>query len=86
MYQSLSYLANNMRVGDRGIPYSTVVAIDMPGKRMKEGEIALGQWAADDLSAKGGRLAHAYLLHREQHGRVSGDIRNTQGGCNPAHG
>ena len=59
----LAYLVNDVRVRDRSIPYSMAVAIS-DGFRgdslaglavaIKEGEVLLNQWAADDLAARPG--------------------------------
>lgn len=65
----LTYLANEIALGERSVPYSTVSALDpapsslfpqlqLPNGRtappLKEGEILLNQWAAEDLGIKTG--------------------------------
>jgi len=73
----LSYLANELRVGDRAVPYSTITAIDPvtgsplpqlelvgggPAPALDAGEILLGEWAAADLEAAAGdRLRLTYF-------------------------
>src|SRR6185369_1681853 len=47
----LSYLANAIRVGDRVTPYSLVTA---RGGQLVVNDIALNEWAAQDLAAKPG--------------------------------
>ncbi len=50
----MSYLANGIRIGDREVPYSLVVAIDssqLP-KAAGRDSIFLNEWAATDLGAK----------------------------------
>jgi putative ABC transport system permease protein len=52
----LTYFVNELRVGNRAAPYSTVTAMDgsvvPPG--MRENEVVINQWLADDLQAKPG--------------------------------
>jgi len=65
----LIYLANEIRLGDRSTPYSTVAAVDLPlatdpagltgldGEpvaALREGEILLDAWLAEDLAGKPG--------------------------------
>ncbi len=65
----LTYLANEIRVDDRSVPYSTVTALDdgsearfgplllsngEPAPRLEKDEILLNDWAARDLSASVG--------------------------------
>lgn len=52
----LTYFVNELRLGARATPYSTVAATDMdpvPGG-MADDEIVINQWLADDLVAKPG--------------------------------
>ena len=74
----LTYLANEIRFGDRTIPYSTVTALDTggealfdslllsdgePAPRLEEDEILLNEWAARDLRASlGDQVELAYYL------------------------
>lgn len=51
----LTYLANEMRVGERRLPYSTVAGLDIEGSAETEvgrDAIYLNAWAAEDLAAK----------------------------------
>ncbi len=52
----LTYFANELRVGDRATPYSMVTAMGGPvvPAGMRDDEILLNQWLADDLQAKPG--------------------------------
>lgn len=54
--QILTYFANEIRLGTNMVPYSMVTATGAPlvPKELKDDEIVLGQWAADDLGAKVG--------------------------------
>ncbi len=64
-----TYLANSLKVGDREVPYSTMLALDpaeaagseallltdgSPAPRLRDDEILLNQWAAEDLKARPG--------------------------------
>lgn len=72
----LTYLANTIRIGDREIPYSLVVALDQESYRgllgerptpQTENQIILNDWAARDLGAKAGdSLTLEYYLWREE--------------------
>jgi putative ABC transport system permease protein len=53
----LTYFVNELRVGEKATPYSTVAAIAPAGKNiippeMKDDEILITNWLADDLDAK----------------------------------
>ncbi|MEI6561219.1 MAG: FtsX-like permease family protein [Verrucomicrobiota bacterium] len=48
----LTYLVNEIRLGERTTPYSMVTAVDSLG--LAEGEIAISAWLAEDLGAKPG--------------------------------
>jgi putative ABC transport system permease protein len=52
----LTYFVNELRVGLRATPYSTVAAVDMDPvpAGMADDEIVINQWLADDLQAKPG--------------------------------
>jgi len=54
--QILTYFANEIRIGTNMVPYSMVTAAGAPlvPTDLKDDEIVLGQWAADDLGAKVG--------------------------------
>ena len=55
-YGVLTYLANLIRVGDRATPYSMVTALGghlLPSE-MRDDEILINEWLADDLQAKPG--------------------------------
>ncbi len=52
----LTYFVNELRVGDRATPYSTVAALEgapLPAG-MRDDETAINQWLAEDLGAKVG--------------------------------
>jgi putative ABC transport system permease protein len=58
----LTYLANNMKVGSREIPYSLVTAMKLPDAS----GIALNEWAARELQARpGDKLTMDYWLWEE---------------------
>ncbi len=79
-----TYLANTIADGDREAPYSTIAAIDFATspplgpwrtpegetiEPLKDGEIVLSSWAADDLEAKvGDAIAVTYFLPESTHG------------------
>jgi ABC-type lipoprotein release transport system permease subunit len=79
-----TYLANTLAVDKREIPYSTVAGIDLvaaaplgpwkdtdgkPIEPIKDGEIVLNRWAADDLQAKPGDTVRVtYFLPESVHG------------------
>lgn len=52
----LTYFANDIRLGTNTVPYSMVTAAGQPWvpAGLKDDEIVLGEWAAEDLSAKPG--------------------------------
>ncbi len=52
----LTYFANDIRLGTNSVPYSMVTAAGEPWlpAGIKEDEIVLGEWAAEDLGAKAG--------------------------------
>lgn len=58
----LTYLANEIRIGDAAIPYSTVSALsgpdDLAAASSSAPAIALNAWAANDLGAKSGDPVH----------------------------
>ena len=63
--QVLTYLANLIRAGDRATPYSMVAAADRPyvPKDMRDDEIIVNQWLADDLQVKpGDSVALSYYV------------------------
>ncbi|MDD5349398.1 MAG: hypothetical protein PHQ12_04225 [Chthoniobacteraceae bacterium] len=53
---ALTYLANEIRLGEKAAPYSLVTAAEAGGGMppLGEGEIALNAWLAEDLGAKPG--------------------------------
>ncbi|HVM47185.1 MAG TPA: FtsX-like permease family protein [Candidatus Acidoferrum sp.] len=63
--QVLTYLANLIRAGDRSTPYSMVTAADkryVPAD-MRDDEIIVNQWLADDLQVKpGDSVALSYYV------------------------
>lgn len=57
----LTYFVNELRIGDSSTPYSMVTAIERKGdfahilpSSMKDDQIVINQWLADDLNAKVG--------------------------------
>ena len=61
----LTYLANLIQVGDRATPYSMVTAADGPfvPADMRDDEILVNQWLADDLQVKpGDAVALSYYV------------------------
>ena len=51
----LTYFVNEIRLGDKATPYSMVAAIGdarLLPPNMRDDEIAINQWLADDLGAK----------------------------------
>jgi ABC-type antimicrobial peptide transport system permease subunit len=61
----LTYLANQMAVGTNAAPYSMVTAAGPPyaPADLRDGEIIINQWLADDLQARpGDELALTYFL------------------------
>jgi ABC-type antimicrobial peptide transport system permease subunit len=61
----LTYLANLIRAGDRATPYSMVTAADRPfvPADMRDDEILVNQWLADDLQVKpGDSVALSYYV------------------------
>lgn len=83
---ALTYLANTIACGSRETPYSTITAVDFaaspplgpmlgldgkPVAPLREGEIALNAWAADDLQAKPGDAIRVSFFEPEStHGTV----------------
>ena len=64
-YGVLTYFVNELRAGDHATPYSTVCASDGPWMPddLKEDEIMLSQWLADDLAVQpGANLELKYLV------------------------
>ncbi len=63
----LTYFVNELRAGDRSTPYSMVTAIEnsIVPKDLKDDEIVINQWLADDLQAKpGDELSLKYFVVR----------------------
>ncbi len=83
---TLTYLANTIAAGDKQFPYSTICAIDFPSSPpqgpfttpdgtdvapLKDDEIALNTWAAEDLGAKlGDEIRVDYFEPETLHGQV----------------
>jgi ABC-type lipoprotein release transport system permease subunit len=81
-----TYLANTIAKGEKQIPYSTITGIDFatepplgpfkstdgePMPALKDEEIALNSWAAEDLGAKvGDAIEITYFEPESTHGRV----------------
>jgi len=61
----LTYFVNELRVGERAAPYSMVAAMGAPvvPPAMRDGEVIINQWLADDLGAKpGDKLDLSYYV------------------------
>jgi len=66
----LTYFVNELRLGDKATPYSTVAAMGtaadgtgLIAADMKDDEILINQWLADDLGAKvGDRIELTYFI------------------------
>jgi putative ABC transport system permease protein len=57
-----TYLATGLRAGGRLLPYSMVSGLSPAPAGLKDGEILLNRWAADDLQARpGDSMEMAYL-------------------------
>lgn len=83
---AFTYLANTIADGERNIPYSTITAIDFtdmpplgpfistdgkPIPLLKDDEIVLNSWVADDLKAKiGDQIDVAYFSPESVDGRI----------------
>lgn len=83
---TLTYLANTIACDGRGIPYSTITAMDFsasaplgpflsregkPVPPLADNQIALNTWAADDLHAKpGDRIRVSYFEPESTHGQA----------------
>ena len=69
----LTYLATEMRVGERSVPYSLVSALgpegldDVAGAHVSANGVVLNEWAALELGARvGDRVTLAYLVWLEE--------------------
>jgi putative ABC transport system permease protein len=61
----LTYLVNELRSAERATPYSMVTATEIPG--LREDEIVINSWLADDLGAKAGdEITLKYFVIGEQ--------------------
>ena len=82
----MTYLANQLRLGDRVTPYSLVTALDLsvvtpigqPGSGPEAGlsPVVLNTWAAEDLDAQVGDLLEIEYYVWEDEGRLA--MRETQ--------
>lgn len=81
----LTYLANQLRAGDRATPYSMVTAADPPyvPADLRDDEMWVNQWLADDLGVQAGDLVQlsyyvpdsaSRLVERTQAFRVRGIV------------
>jgi ABC-type antimicrobial peptide transport system permease subunit len=69
--EALTYFVNELRAGDKATPYSMVTAVgggaDSPISDLKDEEIAINQWLADDLSiGVGGEVTIKYYVMGER--------------------
>jgi len=68
----LTYLVNELRAGDKAVPYSMVTATDVAAvgfapKPLADGEVLINQWLAEDLGlAVGGKLTLKYFVMGER--------------------
>ena len=69
---ALTYLVNELRAGEKAVPYSMVTATDLAAAGftqtpLGDGEIAINQWLAEDLGlAPGGKLTLKYFVMGER--------------------
>ena len=73
-YEGITYLANLIQVNEKSIPYSTVTGVDALESvgKLKENEIALNRWAADDLEAQvGDTVTLTYYEPESTHGQLT---------------
>src|SRR5262249_28583983 len=89
------YFVNELRVGARSTPYSTVSALQGPiiPLNMSDDEILINQWLADDLGAKSGdRISLKYwvvgpmrkLVEKSSELKVRGILPMTGPAADPA--
>lgn len=70
--QSLTYLVNELRAGEKAVPYSMVTAVDAaaPGflnPQLSDSETVINQWLADELGvAIGGKLTLKFFVMGER--------------------
>ncbi len=99
---AFTYLANTIADGGREIPYSTITAIDFsdqpplgpflsadgkPLPPLKDDEIALNSWAADELKAKlGDRIDVSYFEPESSGGQIQRKHKNISPGGRGATG
>lgn len=91
--QILVYLATELKVGGRTIPYSLVAGLAGPGARYPElsglggGEVLLNQWAADNLGAgSGDRLEMTFYEYSPGGRQATGKAAFTVGAVLPMEG
>jgi putative ABC transport system permease protein len=69
---ALTYLVNELRVGEKVVPYSMVTALDAPSSgflpaELADDEIAISQWLAEDLGIKeGSKVTLKYFVMGER--------------------
>ena len=69
---ALTYLVNEIRAGERAVPYSMVTAIDAPSSgflpaELAANEIVINEWLADDLGIReGGVVKLSYFVMGER--------------------
>ena len=88
--QTLTYVANSIRIGDRAIPYSTVAgveALDPVAIEKWTRPLFLNEWAAQDLGAKiGDTVTLDYFLWSDEGGLQSSSSQFTFAGVLPMSG
>ena len=64
---ALTYFVNELRIGDRATPYSFVTGVTGTDAALRDGEVLINQWLADDLHARpGDELALRYFVMGER--------------------
>jgi ABC-type antimicrobial peptide transport system permease subunit len=69
---SLTYLVNELRSGEKATPYSMVTALDAPSSgflpaELADDEIAISEWLAEDLGVReGAKIAMKYFVMGER--------------------
>src|SRR5688572_32267007 len=88
--QTLTYVANSIRIGDRETPYSTIAAVDgLDAGAITEWTrpLLLNEWAAQDLGAKiGDTVTLDYYLWSDEDGLQTGSSQFSFAGVVPMSG
>ena len=71
----LTYLANQIGIGGKSVPYSLVTALEsVAGRAIAPGQILLNDWAARDLEAKPGDLLTLRYFVWQESGLLRTDV------------